>query len=160
MASTLEFRYTGGASNSNPDASLGGVSSTALISSTALNNLFDDVTPAEALAGSTEYRALDVYNNGDAAAVGVDLFMNAETTSTDTQLDFGLEAVPTNSTTSIVDETTAPVGVSFAHYTSASKLSLPDFAAGAYVRVWIKRTVTAGAANLANDQGTIRVEYA
>lgn len=56
MAATLVFRLTGGASNSDPDASLGGVMSNTEISGTALNNLFDDVSPDEATSGSTEYR--------------------------------------------------------------------------------------------------------
>jgi len=60
MAATLEFRLTGGSSNSDPDQSLGGVTSSNEISSTAMNNLFDNVTPTEASSGDVEYRAIDI----------------------------------------------------------------------------------------------------
>ena len=160
MAATLVWRLTGGASNSDPDASLGGVSSSNALSGTALNNLFDDVSPAESAAGDTEYRALDLYNSGDATAGGVVVFMSTETTSSGTQLDFGLEASPINSSLSVANESTAPAGVSFAHYTSGSKLSLPDIAASSRCRVWFRRGVGAATPNLNPDQGTFTVEYA
>ena len=160
MAAILVWRLTGGASNSDPNASLGGVRSSNALSATALNNLFDDVSPAESAAGDTEYRALDLYNSGDATAGGVVVFMSTETTSSGTQLDFGIEASPINSSLSVANESTAPAGVSFAHYTSGSKLSLPDIAASSGCRVWFRRVVDAGAANLNPDQGTFTAEYA
>lgn len=163
MAATLQFRLTGGAANSDPDLSLGGVSSSTQVSATALNNIFDDVSAAEALSGDTEYRAIDVYNAGDATASGVEICMSTITSSTDSDLAFGLEATPTGSTTSIANESTAPdltAGTAFASFTSASKLTLPDIAAAAYVRLWIRRTIGVGATNTANDSGTIEVTYA
>jgi len=158
MAAVLEFRYTGGASNSDPNLSLGGTSSSVQLSTTALNNLFDDVSPAEASAGDTEYRAIDIYNSGDATATAISIYVDPETTSVDTQLDLGPDSV--GSTLSIADESTAPTGITFGHYNATTKLSLPDVAAGSYVRVWVKRIVNAGATNLANDQATLNVEYA
>ena len=160
MAATLAFQLSGGASNADPNASLGGTHSSVALSGTAMNNLFDDVSPAEATAGDTEYRAIDVTNTGDATGVVVKIFMDPETSSASTALDMGIEASPLGSTLSIADETTAPAGVTFAHYTSASKLTLPDIAAAAYCRVWVRRVVTAGATNTASDSGTINVEYA
>lgn len=160
MAAILVWRLTGGASNSDPNASLGGVRSSNALSATALNNLFDDVSPAESAAGDTEYRALDLYNSGDATAGGVVVYMSTETTSAGTQLDFGIEASPINSTLSIADESTAPAAVSFSRYTSGSKLSLPDIAASSGCRVWFRRVVGAATANLNPDQGTFTVEYA
>lgn len=160
MAATLVWRLTGGASNSDPNASLGGVRSSNALSATALNNLFDDVSPAESAAGDTEYRALDLYNSGDATAGGVVVFMSTETTSSGTQLDFGIEASPINSSLSVVNDSTAPAGVSFSHYTSGSKLSLPDIAASSGCRVWFRRVVGAATANLNPDQGTFTAEYA
>lgn len=160
MAATLAFNLTGGAANSNPNTSLGGVHSSVALSVTAMNNLFDDVTPAQASAGSTEYRAIDVTNTGDALSAVTKVFMNPETSSTSTQLDMGIEASPLGSTLSIVNESTAPAAVSFAHYNTGSKLTLPDIAAGAYCRVWVRRVVSASAPNTSNDTGTFTVEYA
>ena len=156
MAATLEMRLTGGATNTDPDASLGGTMSSSAVSSTALNNLFDNVTPSERSAGSVEYRAVDIYNSGGDAATAVEMYMSTETSNSDTQLDFGLDST----TQTITNETTAPSSVTFAHYTSSSKLSISDIAASGAQRVWIRRTVTAGATNDANDQGTIAVDYA
>lgn len=163
MAASIEYRLTGGASNSDPDASLGGVSSSNTLSATAMNNLFDDVSASEASAGDTEYRAIDVHNAGDATATSVAIYMSTETSSSDSQIDLGINDTPAsaiNSTASIADESTAPSSVTFAHYTSASKLSLPDIAAGSYCRVWVRWVVDAGAGNDSNDQGTIAVDYA
>lgn len=158
MAATLELRLTGGASNSDPDASLGGVSSSVALSGTAMNNLFDNVSPSERTAGDTEYRALTLVNTGDATAEGVALYMDSETSNADTALDFGLDS----GTQTIGDEDTAPSSptISFAHYTSASKLDISDINFGNEQRIWVKRIVQAGAANDAEDTGTLAIEYA
>jgi len=158
MAADIQLRLTGGAANADPDASLGGVMSSEQVSAVALNNLFDNVEPAEAVAGDAEYRAIDLYNNGDAAAVSVKIFMKTETASPKTQLDLALDAT----TQTVLDEDTAPSNpaLSFAHHTSANKLAVSDIPAAGAQRVWLKRIVTAGADNLANDLGTLSVEYA
>lgn len=160
MAAILKMHLTGGASNADPALSLGGVSSSVELSATALNNLFDNVSADEASAGDTEYRAIDVKNSGDASAVGVQIYMNPETTSASTALDFGIGASPLGSTLSVADESTAPAAVTFAHYTTGTRLSLPDIAAAAYCRVWVRRVVAAAAPNLASDTGTLNVDYA
>jgi len=46
---------TGGAGNSDPNASPGGEMSANQISGTPMNNLFDNVTADEAAAGDVEY---------------------------------------------------------------------------------------------------------
>jgi hypothetical protein len=160
MAATIAFQLTGGAANSDPNASLGGVHSSQALSGTAMNNLFDDVDPAEATAGDVEYRAIDLTNTGDALATVVKAFMDPDSSSADTVLAFGIGASPIGSTLSIANESTAPAGVSFANYTPGSKLTIPDIANGSYARLWVRRTVTAAAGNTSNDQGTIKVEYA
>lgn len=156
MAASLQIRLTGGAGNSNPNLSLGGVMSSTQLSVTPMNNLFDNVDPTEAENGDVEYRALDIYNAGDALATSISLYLSSETSSPSTELDFGLDST----TQSVGGEGTAPGGVSFAHYTSASKLSISDIAASSAQRVWVRRTVTAGAANLNNDTCTLKIEYA
>ena len=165
MAATLEFRLTGGSTNSVPNASLGGAMSSNQLSGTAMNNLFDNVTPDEASAGDTEYRAIDVYNSGDEEAQSVEMYMSTETSSADSQLDMGIGAGGTphdgsDQGDTVADESTAPSGVSFTHNTSASKLSLPNIPAGQAVRMWIRRVVSVGAGNTNNDQGTLAVDYA
>jgi hypothetical protein len=156
MSAVLELRLTGGASNSDPNASLGGVASSNQLSGTAMNNLFDNVSPTEAVNGDVEYRAVSIYNSGDAAATGVEAYMSTETPSPKTQLDFGIEA----GTQTIADESTAPSGVTFAHYATGSRLSIADIPAGSAVRLWIRRTVTAGCVNLSSDFCEISIDYA
>ena len=160
MAAILNLYLTGGATNSDPNASLGGTRSSTQVSSTALNNIFDNVQPDEATNGDTEYRAIAIVNDGDATATSVALYMSNETSSADTQLDFGSEGVDPASPITIADESTAPTGITFGHYNSSNKLSLPDIPAGSECRIWIKRTVAAGAINTGNDQGTIAIDYA
>lgn len=158
MAANLIFTLTGGASNTNPAASLGGVGSSEELSATALNNLFEDVSPADAVAGDDEYKAIDIYNNGDAEAVSVEFYFDAQSTSGDTDVAAGLDS----GTQTIVDKDTAPSSptITFTAPTSASKLSVSNIAAGSRQRVWIRRHVDAAAGNLANDLATLAVQYA
>jgi len=58
----VEFRLSGGANNSNPNGSLGGIMSTTLITTDVLENLFDNIKRNEALVGRTEYRCIYVVN--------------------------------------------------------------------------------------------------
>jgi len=156
MSATLELRLTGGSANTEPNTSLGGDSSTTAVSGTAMNNIFANVSPSEKSAGSTKYRALSIYNSGDAPATSIAAYMETETSNAGSVLDFGLDST----TDPITDEDTAPSGVTFAHYTSASKLSISDIAASGAQRLWVRRTITAGATNDSNDAGTIAIDYA
>jgi hypothetical protein len=152
MASVIQYRKT--------TNDLGGTATTNQLSTTALNNLFDDVSPAEGVSGDVEYRALDFFNSGDATAVAVSVYCDG-TPNANTDILFALEASPLNSTTAISDESTAPtISGSFATYIENSRLTFPDIAAGAYCRLWIKRIVTAGCPNLANDGTNISIQYA
>jgi len=148
-----------------PSLSLGGAATTATVSTTAMNNIFDNVDPTEASTGDTEYRAISIYNSGDATAVSVALYMNPETTSASTQLNFWIEGIDPVSPLTIVDESDstdvlAGAGAVFTHNDAASKLTVLDIPAGSEARLWLQRVVTAGAANLASDTGTINVDYA
>lgn len=152
MAASIQYRLT--------TNNLGGAATSTQLSGTAMNNLFDNVTPDEATVGDAEYRAIDLYNAGDAAAVAVACYCNG-TTSPGTDLLFAIEASPLASTTAIANESAAPtISGSFTAYTSASKLTLPDIPAGSYCRLWLKRTVAAATGNLATDTTTLSVEYA
>ena len=153
MAAVLEYFLTGGAANADPDASLGGDTSSVNVNSTALNNLFDNVDPTEALAGDVEYRAFEIENTGDATAKHVEFYL------TDTVNAESILAVwfDTTGTQSIVNESTEPTGAS-GNWTTplvGSKMSLTDLAAGAGHRMWIRRTISATATNLNDDLGTL-----
>ena len=63
----LEFRLSGGEINVNPFLSLGGAMSNAIpqavITSGIFDNIWDDITVQERLAGDTSYRCIYFYNN-------------------------------------------------------------------------------------------------
>lgn len=164
-ASDIEYRLSGGAANTSPAAALGGAMSTAgggVITSAALNNLWDDVSGAEAAAGDIEYRCIYVKNaHGSLTWQSVVLWIDSLTSDADTEFDIGLDGAAVGSTASSTssDENTAPSpAVTFSRPTSkGAGLSIGDIPAGSRKAIWIKRTVTAGAA-AASDTGSIRCE--
>ena len=155
VSTDIQYRLSGGASNSDTALSLGGVKS-----SVAASNYFDDVSSAEASAGDTEYRCVYVHNNhGTLSLIGAKVFIQTNTPSSDTDVAIGLGSSAINGTEqTVADESTAPTGVSFsAPTTFAGGLAIGDLAAGAHKAVWVRRTVNAGAAAYA-DSFTLRVQ--
>lgn len=156
IASTdIKYRLSGGATNTDPSASLGGV-----ISSTDAANYFDAVSSAEASGGSVEYRCIYVHNaHGTLTLLGAKLWIQANTPSASTDVAVGLGSSGLNGTeTAVASETTAPTGVTFSTPSAfASGLSLGDLPAGQHFAVWVRRTVTAGAA-ATSDSFTLRVQ--
>ena len=155
VSTDIQYRLSGGASNSDTAASLGGVKS-----STAASNYFDDVSSAEASAGDTEYRCVYVHNaHATLTLIGAKVFIQANTPSSDTDVAIGLGSSAINGTEqTVANESTAPTGVSFsAPTTFAGGLAIGDLAAGAHKAVWVRRTVNAGAAAY-SDSFTLRVQ--
>jgi hypothetical protein len=149
VSGDLKMYLTGGAAQSDPNASLGGVTSSVQFTDNTLRNLFADVTPAEAAAGSVKYRALAFKNTSAFIAYAATLFISLETVSAQTTMALAYDATGTQS---IVNEDTAPVGLSFSTPLSlAAAIALGDVAAGAQKRIWFRRTVTAGAAQAADS---------
>jgi len=163
-ASDINYRLSGGAGNTSPNASLGGAMSTVgggVITTAVLNNLFDNVSGAEAAAGDIEYRGIYIENaHGSLTWEAVVAWIDSVTTSADDEFDIALadEAVGAAMET-ITDESTAPVGPSFTRPVSkGTGLSIGNIAFGLYKGIWIRRTVTAGAAAINNNSGSIRCE--
>lgn len=164
IASDIEFRLSGGVSNTNPAAALGGAMSTVAggkITSAVLNNLFDDVSGDEAASGDTEYRGIYVKNNhGSLTLSAIKLWIQTASPSADTSFQLAIADEAKNTTIeTIADESTPPTGPTFsAPANKAAGISLPDLDAGDYIGIWIKRVVTASASAVASDGPTIRVE--
>ena len=155
VSTDMQYRLSGGASNSDTAASLGGAKS-----SVAASNYFDDVSSAEASAGDVEYRCVYVHNaHGTLSLIGAKVFIQTNTPSSDTDVAIGLGSSAINGTEqTVADESTAPSGVTFsAPTTFAGGLAIGDLAAGAHKAVWVRRTVNAGAAAYA-DSFTLRVQ--
>lgn len=158
MAVDLEFRLSGGSSNSNPLASTGGVmSSVEAVGST----LWDAVTSVEAAAGDTEYRCLFITNNGADTAIGVKLYIQANTPSADTEITIALDGNALNADGEVVaNESTAPTGESFVTAANlGAALDIGNLAAGDRYAFWIRRVVTAGADGSAADTFNLRAAY-
>lgn len=159
----IEYRLSGGASNTTAGTSLGGAMSTVaggVIVSGVANNLWDDVTGTESAAGDVEYRGFYIKNNhGTLTWQNVVTWIEGLTTSTDTEFDIGLAAEAVNVTmATVANESTAPGGVAFTRPTSkGAALAIGNVPAGQFKGIWIRRTVTAGA-SAANDSGSVRVE--
>jgi len=163
--SNIEFRLTGGASNTNPLASLGGAMSTVaggiVPHAKTLNSEFDDITGDEAFAGDTEYRCFAFKNtHATLTAIGGKLFVNQDSTSANTTMSIGLDPAGKNGTaTTIATESDAPSGVTFSAPTSkATGLTVPDLAPGDFINVWVKRVVTAGMTAVDDDNWILELD--
>lgn len=163
VGTDIQWRLSGGAANANVNAALGGAMSSTSITDASNNNLFDDVSGAESLAGSIEYRGFYVRNNhGTLTLQDARIYISSATTSADTEFDIAIAVEAVNVTmATIANETTAPATVSFTRpttYTGGLQINAATgLAAAANRGVWIRRTVNASAAAAA-DAGTIKVE--
>jgi hypothetical protein len=141
----LKYFLSGGVSNADANLSLGGEAS----STPASAALFDTKGSAEAAAGRTEYRCLYLKNtHATITGTAVKAWIKTNTPGPDTALSIGLGAVPVGGLEpSVLDETTAPAGVTFsAAADEANALAIADLAPGATRSLWIRLTVNAGAA--------------
>ncbi|NKE69900.1 hypothetical protein [Candidatus Manganitrophus noduliformans] len=150
--SDLLYFLTGGAANADPNLSLGGVTSNTQVG-TSLHSLFDAVSSAEGAAGDTEYRAIDIKNNhGSETMVAAGVYISQETVSVHTTVALAYDSTGTQS---VVNESTAPTAVTFSTpLTKPAGIALGNIAPGATRRIWVRRTVTAGAVP-ANDSGSL-----
>ncbi len=161
VTAEIQYRLSGGAGNSDPNASLGGIISATEIVTATLQNLFASVGAQEAQDGSVKYRGIYIINtNATITWQSVFLWIQANTPSPTTTFDISLATEGVNATIqTIVDEDTAPVGQVFtAPATKATGLDMSDIPATQSYGVWVRRTVTAGTAALAVDNAILEVE--
>ena len=152
----IHYRLSGGASNTDPALSIGGVKSSTAAGAT----VFDDVASAEASAGDIEYRLVYIHNaHATLTLLGAKVWIQTNTPSANTDVAIGLGVGGLNATeTAVANENTAPGSVTFSQPASfAAGLTLGDLAPGQHYGVWVRRTVTAGAA-VAADNFTLRVQ--
>ena len=159
--SDIVYRLSGGSGNTDPNASLGGVKSTTAITDNTLNNLWDNVSGDEGAAGDIEYRAFYVHNAHATLTLQTPvIWVSSNTTSSSDEVDIGVGTAAVNGTEqTIVNESTAPSGVTFSHPTTkGAGLSLGNLPAGQHKAVWARRTVTAGAGAIDANAYNITVE--
>jgi len=167
LASEIKFYLTGGATNTDPNASLGGAISSTEITSGELNNIFDDVTGDESAVGDTEYRCIAVKNtNASLTLKAAKVWILSNTTSPNDEIEIGVETPVGDAVQTVADEGTAPSGITFAKPTDkASGFDLTgednnvgEIGPGKWVAIWIKRVVDAGAAAKDNNTFELQVE--
>ena len=157
-SSALLFCLSGGAANSDVNASLGGTRSTETISDGTLNNLFDDVSAAEASAGDSEYRGIFLQmSDADETLSSARVWISASTTAAGDELyittdSIGLRTGANHTMSSISDENTAPTAIGT--WTTGT-LSLGDMTPTSSYPLWIHRSVSVGASSYANNSATI-----
>lgn len=170
VTADIQYRLSGGAGNTNPNASLGGViSATAVNLATPLNNLFDDITGDENAASDVEYRCVYVRNNhatltwqnvvawlsadvagGAALAIGLDNAGNGDGSATGVAATVATEGTAPGTGTPGVTAFSAPT-------TKAAGLAIGNLAPGQARAIWFRRSA-ANTAAINNDGGTLRCE--
>lgn len=156
IASTdIVTRLSGGASNTDPMASLGGAKSSTALTNNSLNNLYADSLGTESAAGSTKYRAVYIHNaHGSLTMLNSRVYITGNTPSTDDTIAVGVGSAAINGTEQTVsDENTAPTSVTFSTTAVdyASGLALGDIPSGQHKAIWFRRVITAGASAFDND---------
>jgi hypothetical protein len=158
MIETPDFstRLSGGASNSNGSAALGGVKSSNVMDA-AVDQFFDAKGAAEALAGRVEYRCVYLHNSHPTKTMtAARVWIRTNTPLAGTTIDIGVGTAAVNATEqTIANETAAPSGVTFsAPSTNTAGLALGNIPAGQHKAFWVRLTVTAGSGSSLNDTFT------
>lgn len=163
ISTDLVFRLSGGAGNTSPAASLGGAMSTVgggIITTAVLNNVWDDVSSAEAAAGDVEYRGIYIQNNHGSLQLQTAVYwIDSLSTSPDTEADVTVAAEAAGvAMATIANESTAPATVVFSRpVTKGTGLAVGNINAASFRGLWERRTVSAAAA-VASDTFSVRVE--
>lgn len=161
VAGDIDFHLSGGAANSDVNASLGGVRSSVEITGAALNNLFDQVSGDESAAGDVEYRCFYILNShGSLTLQNAAIFIQTNTPDPDSSADIGIGTAAINGTEqTVADEDTAPSGVTFSSADgSGNALAIGDIPPGEHRSIWVRWTISAAADALASDDLLIRVQ--
>ena len=157
VSGDIDFFLSGGAGNSDPNASLGGVISTTQIVDNTLHNLFDKVTGDESLAGKINYRGIYINNShGSLTLETGKVWIDLNTTNSEIAIALAGEGKDATMET-IADEDTAPVGETFSQPANkAAGLTLGDMAFGEKYGLWLRRTI--GAATPAENAATFHIK--
>ena len=164
VASDIKFRLSGGASNTDPNAALGGAMSTdagGIITTDVLNNLWDNVSGTEAGAGDTEYRGIYIRNeHGSLTYTSPVIWISSNTTSGDDTIEIALADEAVDATMEVIgDESTAPTGPSFSAPSSkGAGLALGSLGVNSFKGVWVKRIVNSSASAANANPYTLSVE--
>jgi hypothetical protein len=159
LDSELLLKFSGGASQSDPNLSLGGAISSVSPTDNSLHNLFDLITGAESGPGDVEYRGLYFKNNNSTLTAQVAKIYIL--TDVGSEFDIGLDLAGLNAEMdTIVDESTAPSpAVSFSHPTDyANGLSFGNVPATQFYGFWVRRTIPSSASAETPHTAVLKIE--
>ena len=170
VSTDIKFWLTGKATEvidypqPDPNASLGeGRSSTEMVTA-ELNNLFDDISGAEAESGDTEYRGIIIQNkHASLTLYNAKAFLSVQpngSRTTKENISIATEAVANNAIGTIATENDAPggAGAFSAPATYATGLALGDLGVNGQMGLWIKRLVPASTEASASANFTLVVQ--
>lgn len=164
VSTDIVYRYSVAAAAGDTTASSGAASLGDQVANngptTAVaNNLWDDVSGAEAAAGDVEYRCIFVLNNHATLTLLGAQFSIQSQTSGGGLIEYGLDPTATSAkgasgaqAVTVANESTAPAGVTF----GSTPVTIGDLAPAQVHAVWLRRTVTAGA-GLQSDGAVLAV---
>ena len=172
LTTDLLYKLTGATSHNaatptDPDLSLGEYRTSNEITSGVDNNLFDDVSGAEASAGHTDYRAIAFHNNhGSLPLTACVTWIEVDTGNVDDDISFAVEAPSAEIDgfiQDIADEVTAPTAVSWSDATSKATgedcpLTSNEVGNGEWFGIWLRRVLGVGADAKAAETVTLRTE--
>ena len=144
---------------SSSGKSLGGSITSTDIVSASLGNLFDNVSGAEAKAGSTKYRCLYVKNtNTTDTLYDAKVYIETNTPASGSHVEIGLGTSAVAGTEqSVANEVTAPNTVTFSNPVVGNPLEIGDLSPNQHKAVWVKREITADAVGYSDDNVVIKV---
>lgn len=168
----LLYYYTGAVSHeavqTDPDASLGNYRASSLITTGVDENVFDDVSGAEADTGDTEYRAIAFHNNhGSLPLTACVVWISVDTGNGEDDISFWGEAPSVSEITgaiqTIANESTEPTSPTWSDATSKATgqdcpLASNEVGADEWFGIWLRRVISASASAAAAEAVTIRVE--
>ena len=168
----LKYHYTGAASHeaaqTDPDASLGNYRASSEITTGIDNNVFDDVSGAEAGAGDTEYRGIGFHNDhGSLPLTACVTWIEVDTGNVDDDISFKLEAPSVDEVTGAVqtigDESTEPTGGTWSDATSKvtgedCPLTSAEVGVDEWFCIWLRRVIAVSTDAKAAETVTMRTE--
>ena len=163
-ASDILLRLSGGASNTDPDLSIGGVMSTVaggIITTNILNNDMDDITSAEASTGIIIYHGYFYENNhGSLTYIAPKFYIDTQSLSTDSAITVIIAPEAKNTAIEVLGaETTEPTGspVWDTAANFAAGIALGDLNFGDNHGIWVKYDLGSSAAAI-EDTYTLGIQ--
>lgn len=144
LPENVQFRLSGGATNTNPFGSLGGAKSSTQMKDDMLDALFDPISVNQREVGHTDYYGIYIHNNSSTSQMSNTKIWFTVVSS---MITMGLGTSPVNGTEqSINPDTNPPAGINFSQPTGEnSAILVGNIPAQQHRFIWFRRVVPANA---------------